>query len=147
MSLHDQIQSLVAKFAQDLEALVRSAAVSAVQSALGAAPAARASVPTSAAPRLKPGPKPKAAAPTAAAAPAATKSRKGKRVRRSLEQIKATADKIHGYVKANSGANAEKIKKALGIPSNEWSRPLALLIDGKRLASKGEKRATTYTAR
>jgi hypothetical protein len=125
MTLKADIDTLVTKFASDLEAIVRRAAVQAVTSALGgAAPAVAASG------RAKPGPKPKAAA----------AKQGGKRVRRSPEQIKATADKIAAYVKANPGSNAEKIKKALGIAKNEWLAPLAVLMDGRRLASKGEKR-------
>jgi hypothetical protein len=131
MTLKADIDALVSQFASDLEAIVRRAAVQAVTGALGGtAPAAAAAA--------KPGPKPKASV--------ASKNG-GKRVRRSPEQIKATADKIAAYVKANPGSNAEKIKKALGIAKNEWLAPLAVLMDGKRLTSKGEKRATTYSAR
>ena len=133
MTLKADIDALVTQFASDLEAIVRRAAVQAVTGALGgAAPSAAAGG------RTKPGPKPNAAA---------VAKKDGKRVRRSPEQIKTTADKIAAYVKANPGSNAEKIKKALGIAKNEWLAPLAVLMDGKRLASKGEKRATTYSAR
>lgn len=130
MTLKADIDALVSKFASDLEALVRRTALQAVTGALGGAAPAAAPVA-----RAKPGPK------------ASGGKKSGKRVRRSPEQIKATAEKIASYVKSNPGANAEKIKKALGIAKNEWLAPLALLMDGKRLASKGEKRATTYTAR
>jgi len=158
MSLQTDIQSLVAKFASDLEALVRSAAVEAVQSVLGGSSSGGASAPRAAAPKAlaakakgKPGRRPKAhaAAPKApAAAKAAPKAKgKGKRIRRTAEQIAATANQIHAHVRSNPSSNAEGIKKALGIPDNQWGNPLGLLISSKRLVSKGEKRATTYTAR
>lgn len=147
MSLHDQIQSLVAKFAQDLESLVRSAAVSAVESALGAPSVRRVASGSIATLASKRGPKPRAPGPATVAAPMASKPRKGTRVRRTAEQIQATANKIHAFVKASPSANAEAIKKALAIAKNEWLAPLSLLMDAKRLSSKGQKRATTYTAR
>lgn len=148
MSLKSEIDALTAKFASELEALIRRAAVAAVTSSLG-----ESSAPAAAPPRKpsRPAAKPstggivKIKASQAVAAQARKKA--GKRVRRSPRQLQAAAEKIFGYVRANPGANAEKIKKALGIASNEWSRPLALLLDAKRLVARGEKRSTTYTAR
>lgn len=143
MTLHQQIQSLVAKFAQDLEGLVRSAAVSAVQSALGSAQTV--SAPTAAAGTGRK--RGRGSKKSAAVAPRPTKSPKGKRVRRTPADIANTANKIHAYVKAHPNTNAEAIKKALGIAKSEWLVPLASLMEAKRLSSKGQKRATTYTAR
>ncbi len=142
MSLQSDIQDLVAKFAADLESRVRSAAVSAVQSALGGSNGASSALPAAAG--RKRGPKPKTAAPASAAAPAAAKSRKGKRVRRTAAQIEATANKIHAFVKANPNSNAEAIKKGIAIAKNEWLAPLSLLMEGKRLASKGQKRDSLH---
>jgi hypothetical protein len=150
MSVQSQIQALVDKLSSDLESLVRKAAVEAVQNVLGGA-AAPARVAPKANAKRKPGPKPKAVgtpeALRAPAAKAAKPAKKGKRIRRSAAEIAATANRIHAYVKANPNANAERIKKALAIPNNQWGGPLGLLMSSKRLASKGEKRATTYSAR
>ena len=161
MTLQADIQSLVSKFATDLEALVRNAAVGAVRSALGSegAPSRPAAVVRRA--PVKPGPKPKpttkpvaktAAKPVvkALAKPVAKPETKGaplranKRIRRSPAELAATADQIASYVKANPNSGAEQIKKALGIADNQWQGPLGLLLDGKRLLARGEKRATTY---
>ncbi|MBL8740549.1 MAG: hypothetical protein JNK04_05635 [Myxococcales bacterium] len=65
-------------------------------------------------------------------------------MRRTPEQMAATADQIAAYVKANPNSRAEQIKKALGIANNQWQGPLALLLNSKRLLARGEKRATTY---
>jgi hypothetical protein len=142
MTLKADIDALVSKFASDLEGLVRRAAVEAVTGALGGGTGSARSATAPAASR---GRSPKAGSSPKPKSPAAKPS--GKRVRRSAEQIKATAEKIAGYVKSNPNSNAEKIKKALGIAKNEWLAPLAILMDGKRLVSKGAKRATTYSAR
>lgn len=143
MSVQSEIQALVQKLTNDLDALVRKAAVEAVQNVLGGgAPARIASAPA----KRKPGPKPKASG-SPEAARAAKPAKGGKRVRRTAAEIAATANRIHAYVKANPNANAERIKKALAIPNNQWGGPLGLLMSAKRLVSKGEKRATTYSAR
>ena len=147
MGLHDQIQSLVATFARDLEGLVRSAAVSAVEAALGAPSVGRAASGSIATLASRRGPKPRAAAAATVAATTVSKPRKGTRVRRTPEQIQATANKIHAFVKANPNAGVDAVRKALSINRTEWIVSLRLLMGAKRLSSKGQKRATTYTAR
>jgi len=118
----------------------------AVQSALGDPQATRALSASTAAPSRKRDPKPKTAAAPAIAAASTSEPRQGKRVRRSAEQIDATANKIHAFVKANPNTNAETIKNALSIAKNEWLTPLAVLTLTKRLVSTGQN-ATTYSAR
>ncbi len=147
MSVQSEIQALVNKLSNDLETLVRKAAVEAVQNVLGGGSTSFAAAKPAAAKR-KPGPKPKnVGTPEAARASVSKPAKKGGRVRRSAAEIAATANRIHAYVKANPNTNAERIKKALAIPSNQWGGPLGLLMSAKRLTSKGEKRSTTYTAR
>ena len=146
MSLHDQIQSLVARFAGDLEGLVRSAAVSAVEAALGPPSVGRAASGSIATLASKRGLKPRAAAPATVAATVG-KPRKATRVRRTPEQIQATANKIHAFVRANPHTGVDAVRKALSINRTEWIVSLRLLMGAKRLSSKGQKRATTYTAR
>lgn len=140
MTLQSQIQTLVSKFATDVERLVRNAAVEAVSSVLGASvgpapakPAARTAKRPGrpvARPVAKPAGKPRPAT--------------AKRVRRSPEQLQATADRIVAHVSANPGQGAEQIKAALGIASPGWGAPLALALDSKRIRRSGEKRASTY---
>ncbi|MBN4059061.1 hypothetical protein JYT22_00235 [Endomicrobium sp. AH-315-J14] len=66
--------------------------------------------------------------------------------RRSAAELQADANRIHTHVKRNPGQSAEQIKTALGIATNQWNRPLVMLIDSKRLRRKGRKRAAKYTA-
>ena len=113
MTLQAEIQSLVSKFANDLESLVRSAAVGAVRSALGSEDAA----PRGAVALKRSGAKPASKAKlapkgklTLKAKPAVARGQK--RVRRTPAELAATADQIATYVKANPNSRAEQIKKA-----------------------------------
>ena len=162
----DDIKSLVDNFTSQLEGLIRKAALSAVQEALGgAAKAAKAAPKAKAAPapaKKKSSPKPaapaakakpaapaaKAAAPAAkpAAKPAAAKSSKKTRVRRSDDQIDLMANQIHEYIASHPGAGAEAIKGTLKIGKPQWMLPIKRLVDQGRVLARGEKRNTTYTS-
>jgi hypothetical protein len=58
------------------------------------------------------------------------------------------ADSIVTLVKKHKdGLRAEQIRAELDIAKKEWARPLGLALASKKLAKKGEKRATTYFAK
>lgn len=144
------IQRLVDAFVTDLEALVRRAALETVAQALGAAsPPAAAPAPRVPAGRL---PEParvrgRGAPPTSAPTRTRAAGRGeggGERVRRSADQIEATAERIVRHVEQNPGQRSEDIRAALGLPKNEWQLTAKRLVDTGRLATKGEKRATVY---
>ena len=68
--------------------------------------------------------------------------------RRSEKDIAAVADTIVAFVKKRKdGRRAEQIRAELGIDKREWMRPLEAALESKKLAKKGEKRATTYFAK
>jgi hypothetical protein len=68
--------------------------------------------------------------------------------RRSADDIAAMADTIVALVKKHpKGLRAEQIRAELGIDKREWMRPLDAALESKKLAKKGEKRATTYFAK
>lgn len=148
-----EIQRLVDVFVSDLETLVRRAALETVAQALGTtAPVAagpRPPIPPRGAPRA---PEPRRAARPAPPGRAATADRgsarergpSSDRVRRSADQIAATAERIVRHVEQNPGARSEDIRAALGLPKNEWQLTAKRLVDTGRLATRGEKRATTY---
>jgi hypothetical protein len=55
------------------------------------------------------------------------------------------ADTIVTFVKQHKdGLRAEQIRAELSIDKREWMRPLEVALASKKLAKKGEKRATTY---
>lgn len=74
---------------------------------------------------------------------------KGRLARRTQEQIDATLAKVVAAVKATKGKGlrAEEIKTALGLDKREMPRVLKEGLAKKKLKAKGQKRATTYTAR
>ena len=103
---------------------------------------------SAAAPRRGPGrPRTSAAAhPAAAAAKPARRSRPGRLARRSPEEITKTLDRIHGLLKGKkAGMRSEEIRKALKLDVREVPRVLKEGLSKKKLKSRGQKRATTYT--
>jgi hypothetical protein len=84
-----------------------------------------------------------------APAPSPYRSRRASRLpRRSAEDIKATLHEVHDLLKASkSGLRAEQIRAALKLDVREMPRVLKEGLATKKLASKGQKRATTYFAR
>ena len=69
----------------------------------------------------------------------------GRLPRRSADEIAAMLSKIVLLVKTHKGGlRAEEIRSQLGMQSKEMPRILKEGISTKKLASKGQKRATTY---
>lgn len=85
---------------------------------------------------------------TAQATEGKPRGRKSVRLaRRSAEEIAVELDKIVGLVKkSKSGLRAEEIRAALKMQPKEMPRILKEGLATKVLKSKGQKRATTYTA-
>jgi hypothetical protein len=79
---------------------------------------------------------------------ATTRSRKsGRLARRSPEQIAEALHQVVSLVKGKKdGLRAEQIRAALKMQSKEMPRVLQEGLAKKKLKSKGQKRATTYTA-
>jgi hypothetical protein len=104
---------------------------------------------SAAAPRRGPGrPRASAAATPAAAAskPARRSKPTGRLARRSPEEITKTLDRIHGLLKGKkAGMRSEEIRKALKLDVREVPRVLKEGLSKKKLKSRGQKRATTYT--
>lgn len=74
-------------------------------------------------------------------------TRAGRLKRRSPEDIAKALDQVVALVKKNkTGLRAEQIRQQLGLQSKEMPRVLKEGIANKQLKSKGQKRATTYSA-
>lgn len=145
-----KIQALVADFAAALERLVHEQALATVSQALGPFTTATSSKTTTPKSKAKPAKRAAVGAPKKAKAPAAKPKAarsSGKRARRTTADLERDAGRILGYVKSHPGQRAEAIKKALGIASNHWALPVALLVQRGAITAKGEKRATSYSAR
>jgi len=81
-------------------------------------------------------------------APSKPKGKSGRLPRRSAEEIAKTLEKIVLLVKTHKGGlRAEEIRSKLGMQAKEMPRILKEGLSKKKLASKGQKRATTYTAK
>jgi hypothetical protein len=117
-----RIQQLVSELTDELSALVRQAAADVVQETLGTNGASR-SRGRGGALRLG-----------------------GKRIRRSPDQLAATADRLRSYIAQNPGQRMEQIGEALGSTTRELRRPLGQLIDEGQIRREGEKRASRYYA-
>lgn len=139
------IQALVQKFAADIEALVRDAAIKAVQSVLSGTGQLQ-SRPASSTPRAAKAVAKATAKPAvkAAVSSPATK-RTGKRFRRSAADLDRDVGRIVAYVRQNPGTNGETARAALAMDKTPWVISIRRAMETGQLQSTGQKRATTYT--
>jgi hypothetical protein len=71
----------------------------------------------------------------------------GRLKRRSSHEISKAVDEVVALVKKNkAGLRAEQIREQLGMQAKEMPRVLKEGLAKKKLRSRGQKRATTYTA-
>ena len=140
-SLRSSLDSLASNFASAVLSAIRGASLDELVGESGGAP------------RRGPG-RPRGSsttksAPTAArsSAPTAKKTKGGRLARRSPADIAKTLGQIVALVKAKkTGLRSEEIRKALKLDVREVPRVLKEGLSKKKLKSKGQKRATTYTA-
>ncbi|MBN8609635.1 MAG: DNA-binding protein [Deltaproteobacteria bacterium] len=134
MNITPEIERRIASFVADLDGLVRSAALEAVQAALsGKAPAAKAPAAVAT----------KAPKPVAAKAPVARKSKGGKRDPKDLAKL---VDTVEAHIAKNSGHGVETIAKYLNVSTKDLALPIIKLLDAKKITRKGQRRGTRYFA-
>lgn len=129
--INQRIQEKVEAFVQDLSALVRRAAVQAVEASLGVV-AEKVTAPS---PRSR-------KAPAAKAQRKAAPSASGQK--RPPEEIAQTLDNVLAYVTENPGVGVEQIAAALGTKTRPLTLPIRKLVTSGALTRTGEKRATKY---
>jgi hypothetical protein len=137
MSLRSQLDALASTFATQIIAVVQGASLQDLAASSGREVSSRGA-------RL-------AAERTGQANPISVPKRNGKPgrlPRRSADEISKLLGKIVLLVKTHKeGMRAEEIRSKLGMQSKEMPRILKEGIATKKLASKGQKRATTYFVR
>jgi hypothetical protein len=75
-------------------------------------------------------------------------TKSGRLARRSAKDIAKAVDQVVVLVKkSKTGLRSEEIKKALGLDVREVPRILKTAVKTRKLKAKGQKRATTYTAK
>jgi DNA-binding NtrC family response regulator len=132
--LEEQIRKSIDSFVDELNALVRQAAIKAVQDALGG---------DAAAPR-RPAARPPPSH-SAASAPSrrTRRSRRLKRSPRALAKLQAT---LLDEIAHNPGQRIEAIGRRLGVSTKDLNLPMKKLLTDRKIKKKGEKRATEYYA-
>jgi hypothetical protein len=88
-------------------------------------------------------------APVIAALPAVTNGRAGRPrggrgAKRTAADIEAMSAKFASFVKANPGLRIEQINKELATTTKDLALPIRKLIADRVVATKGQKRSTTY---
>jgi hypothetical protein len=130
-SLKSRLDSLASTFAAEVVRAIQGASLEELLSEVGGKRGAG---------------RPRAALPQL---PSPYRIRKSARLaRRSSEDVKATLDKVVGLLRTKKdGLRAEHIRSALKLDVREMPRVLREGLATKKLAAKGQKRATTYFAR
>ena len=127
-----QIRDQIEAFVNDLNQLVRQAALEAVAAALGGEgePAARGG----------------RQGRTPSAIPRALPRGRGRGAKRTAEELEGTRQSVLDYVRRNPGQGVEQIAKSLNVPSRDLVLPIRKLVAEGELSTKGQKRATKYFA-
>jgi hypothetical protein len=137
-TLNNEIQSRIAAFLGELSQLVKRQALEAVHEALGEA----------AAPRRGPG-RPRSVRLRASNRPRAIAKRgvRGKRIRRSSEDLAKIGARVLAQVRSKAGQRLEEIGRALKTDTAVLKKPVADLLKAKKLKTTGAKRGTKYFVR
>jgi hypothetical protein len=157
-TLNSAIAALATTFANSVVAAIRGASLEDILTVGHAGASTKA--PSAARPSRGRGPKrsvgrpaataaarPAAPAKPTAKASAAPKSKPGRLARRSAEDIGKALTRVVELVKKHpKGLRAEQIRSTLKMQSKEMPRVLKEGLVKKSLKSKGQKRATTYSA-
>jgi hypothetical protein len=85
--------------------------------------------------------------PRATAAAVAAAKPRARGAKRTQAEIEEQAKTVLAFVKKNPGARAEQISANSGIGSRDLPLVIAKLLADKAIGKKGQRRATTYTAK
>ncbi len=134
-NIQQQVEARIQAFVREVSDLVRSAALDAVAGALGGNAGS-----TGGKRRGRPAGSKNKATVTAPSA-------RGKRGKRTSEEVDAMATRIFDHVKKNPGANVEGMAKSFGLKSKDLTLPISKLMATKKLKTTGQRRGTKYHVR
>ena len=133
-AINAALRARIESFTADLANIVRATALEAVSTALGAP-----SVPA----KRGPGRPVKSGTPSPIVAP----KRRGKRAKRTTEDVAKMGEAVVAHVAKNPGVSVEQIKKALGVETKDLQLPIVRMVAAKKLKTTGQKRGTKYFAK
>lgn len=136
--VHNVLQALAGASLQELSALTSASSSSGRRSSNNSAAAAPS--------RGRGRGRGRAPAPAPKEIPASTRGRRGgRRVRRSSEDVSKLADEVVDFVSQSGGNVAvSEIAKAIGVTTQDITRPVAIALQEGRIYKEGEKRLTRY---
>ena len=79
------------------------------------------------------------------AQPTVTKN-SGKRTRRTVEDLEATAEELRTYIQANPGCGMSDMSAAFGQDPVKLRPALQLILAARKVKTTGQKRGTKYFA-
>ena len=130
-TIDQEIRARIEAFTQELAELVKQAAVDSVQSALtDGSPTTRGRV--------------SAARRTPRRAKKATRRTTSRSGRRSTAQVEAMGAEILSHIRSNPGHRLEEIGAALGVSTKDLKRPVANLLEERKVKTTGKARGTKY---
>lgn len=127
-AMTDALRSLVEQFVQDLTAAIEANVLEAVRAGLQDAGAPLRT-------RVSKG---------GHRTPAYATARAPKGRKRHPKELEALTNKLRAYIVKNPGQRIEQIATGLGTLTKDLTLPAKKLLAAKQLATKGQKRATTY---
>src|SRR5262249_3069488 len=148
-STDSAIRSRIDSFLAELGALVKRSALEAVREALGEG-APRRRGPGRPRGSVRRGPaRPRLSAKPRAGKPKGIAKRfaRGKRIRRSAEDLAKIGARVLAEVRSKQGRRLEEIGRALKTDTAILKKPIADLLKAKKLKTQGKKRGTRYFVR
>jgi hypothetical protein len=129
-NIHDTLRAALDSFVEDLSNLIQQATLESVEQALAAA----STIPARRGARGR-------------GTPIALPTVMGKGAKRTPEELEQLTKRFHTHVAKNPGQRIEQLAEGMNISTRELNLPVKKLVAAKKLATKGQKRATTYFAK
>lgn len=123
-SIDTLIRQKIEAFVEELAGMVRQAAVESVTAAFGA--------PSKAPGKRGPG------------RPARTAATRAKGEKRSPQALEKMTDDLMAAIKSKPGLRIEQIAATMGASTKDLALPAKKLLKGKKVRTRGQRRATKY---